>query len=241
MGGYAFLGLIIITGYLYRWQSKLGIGYNSSRVIIRWRSCWYPIEPSSLHHVFVISVGWNIVDELSKQGCVFQRSVGAIGNFFRCGLSKRSFRHDRTTAHVQPRSAKGCFSAVSSALSIVDEAPKSKPGFEVSRSSFSFDHLSTLTTFRSHELRSKILSLQLLLSVLQNAGPVFKTNEIFIVAIKQYLCVALSKNGVSPVPEVFEISLAIFLALIENFKVHLKMQIEVSSCWGTQCCGGMIH
>ncbi|XP_063968593.1 brefeldin A-inhibited guanine nucleotide-exchange protein 1-like [Lytechinus pictus] len=80
---------------------------------------------------------------------------------------------------------------------------------------------------KSHELRSKILSLQLLLSVLQNAGAVFRTNEMFITAIKQYLCVALSKNGVSSVPEVFECSLAIFLTLLSLFKTHLKMQIEV--------------
>ncbi|XP_064486890.1 brefeldin A-inhibited guanine nucleotide-exchange protein 1-like isoform X2 [Ornithodoros turicata] len=80
---------------------------------------------------------------------------------------------------------------------------------------------------KSHELRSKVLSLQLLLSILQNAGPVFRTNDMFINAIKQYLCVALSKNGVSSVPEVFEISVTIFLALLQNFKTHLKMQIEV--------------
>lgn len=80
---------------------------------------------------------------------------------------------------------------------------------------------------KSHELRSKILSLHLLLSILQNAGPVFRGNEMFITAIKQYLCVALSKNGVSSIPEVFELSLAIFLALLSNFKMHLKMQIEV--------------
>ncbi|CAH0546224.1 unnamed protein product [Brassicogethes aeneus] len=80
---------------------------------------------------------------------------------------------------------------------------------------------------KSHELRSKILSLQLLLSILQNAGPVFRSNEMFITAIKQYLCVALSKNGVSSIPKIFELSLAIFLALLSNFKLHLKMQIEV--------------
>uniref|UniRef100_A0A669P011 ADP ribosylation factor guanine nucleotide exchange factor 2 n=1 Tax=Phasianus colchicus TaxID=9054 RepID=A0A669P011_PHACC len=80
---------------------------------------------------------------------------------------------------------------------------------------------------KSHELRSKIVSLQLLLSVLQNAGPVFRTHEMFINAIKQYLCVALSKNGVSSVPDVFELSIAIFLTLLSNFKTHLKMQIEV--------------
>ncbi|CAB1326107.1 unnamed protein product [Coregonus sp. 'balchen'] len=60
-----------------------------------------------------------------------------------------------------------------------------------------------------------------------NAGPIFKTNEMFINAIKQYLCVALSKNGVSSVPEVFELSLSIFLTLLSHFKTHLKMQIEV--------------
>ncbi|KAL4655414.1 brefeldin A-inhibited guanine nucleotide-exchange protein 2-like isoform X1 [Arapaima gigas] len=80
---------------------------------------------------------------------------------------------------------------------------------------------------KSHELRSKVVSLQLLLSVLQGAGPVFRTHDMFVNAIKQYLCVALSKNGVSSVPEVFELSLAIFLTLLSHFKVHLKMQIEV--------------
>ncbi|XP_062506854.1 brefeldin A-inhibited guanine nucleotide-exchange protein 1-like isoform X3 [Corticium candelabrum] len=80
---------------------------------------------------------------------------------------------------------------------------------------------------KSHELRSKILSLELLLTILQNAGPVFLTHDMFVCAIKQYLCVALSKNGVSPIPRVFELSLAIFLQLLASFKVHLKMQIEV--------------
>ncbi|KAL3315565.1 Protein transport protein sec71, partial [Cichlidogyrus casuarinus] len=80
---------------------------------------------------------------------------------------------------------------------------------------------------KSHELRSKILSLQLILSVLQDPGPVFRSDENFIMAIKQYLCVALSKNGVCPVTEVFELTLAIFLSLLNDFKQHLKMQIEV--------------
>ncbi|XP_071512604.1 brefeldin A-inhibited guanine nucleotide-exchange protein 1 isoform X2 [Panulirus ornatus] len=80
---------------------------------------------------------------------------------------------------------------------------------------------------KSHELRSKILSLEMLLSIVQNAGRVFRSNDTFITAIKQYLCVALSKNGVSPIPEVFHLSLAIFVALLSNFKAHLKKQIEV--------------
>uniref|UniRef100_T1HYH6 Mon2/Sec7/BIG1-like dimerisation and cyclophilin-binding domain-containing protein n=1 Tax=Rhodnius prolixus TaxID=13249 RepID=T1HYH6_RHOPR len=46
---------------------------------------------------------------------------------------------------------------------------------------------------KCHELRSKILSLHLLLSILQSDGPVFRTNAMFVSAIKQYLCVALSR------------------------------------------------
>ena len=80
---------------------------------------------------------------------------------------------------------------------------------------------------KSHELRSKILSLELLLGVLQNGGPAFQTNEIFVGAIKSYLCVALSQNGVSPIQRVFELSLAIFLSLLTKYRKHLKSQIEI--------------
>ena len=78
------------------------------------------------------------------------------------------------------------------------------------------------------------MSLELLLSILENSGPVFRTDEVFVGAIKHHLCVALSKNGVSGIPEVFELSLSIFLALFSSFKAHLKMQIEVlySVCGG---------
>eukprot|EP01135_Chromosphaera_perkinsii_P000995 Nk52_evm9s156 gene=Nk52_evmTU9s156 len=80
---------------------------------------------------------------------------------------------------------------------------------------------------KAHDYRSKILSLRLLLSILQNSGPFFKTSPVFQNAIKQYLCLSLSKNGVSPIVSVFELSLAIFLTLLRGFKVYLKSQIEV--------------
>ncbi|XP_065569507.1 brefeldin A-inhibited guanine nucleotide-exchange protein 1-like isoform X3 [Artemia franciscana] len=76
-------------------------------------------------------------------------------------------------------------------------------------------------------MRSKILAMELLLGVIQQAGNVFKSHPVFVTAIRQYLCVALSKNGTSHVPEVFQLSLALFLSLLANFKTHLKAQIEV--------------
>jgi Sec7-like guanine-nucleotide exchange factor len=80
---------------------------------------------------------------------------------------------------------------------------------------------------RSTDYRSKILSLEMILSILQNSGPVFRTCEQFRGLIRQQLCLSLSKNGASAVPAVFELSLAIFTLLLSAFKTHLKMQIEV--------------
>ena len=82
--------------------------------------------------------------------------------------------------------------------------------------------------FRNNiDVKSKILSLQLILATLQNAKYSFKQSPHVINAIRRYLCVSLSKNGVSPIPEVFELSLAIFVSLLADFKQHLKKQIEV--------------
>lgn len=80
---------------------------------------------------------------------------------------------------------------------------------------------------KSHELRSKILSLQLLLGILQNGGQALATGDIFVSAIKTYLCVALSQNGVSSIGPVFELSLALFIELLTKYKRHLKPQVEI--------------
>ena len=80
---------------------------------------------------------------------------------------------------------------------------------------------------KSHELRSKILSLHLLLGILQNGKEAFCNNDIFVSAIKSYLWVALSQNGVSSIIEVFELSLALFIELLTKYKRNLKPQIEI--------------
>ena len=61
----------------------------------------------------------------------------------------------------------------------------------------------------SIELRSKLLSLQLLFSIIQTSGPHFRSGEKFIWAIRQYLCLSLLKNGVSPIASVLQLSLFI--------------------------------
>ena len=79
----------------------------------------------------------------------------------------------------------------------------------------------------SIELRSKLLSLQLLFSIIQNSGQKFRSGEKFIWAIRQYLCVSLLKNGVSPIASILQMSLDIFVTVIRFFKDHLKSEIGV--------------
>uniref|UniRef100_A0A915PU37 SEC7 domain-containing protein n=1 Tax=Setaria digitata TaxID=48799 RepID=A0A915PU37_9BILA len=79
----------------------------------------------------------------------------------------------------------------------------------------------------SHELRSKELSLEMLLLIVQNPSSLIHSSQPFVLALRHLLCVSLSRNGVSPIVTVFEKSLAIFVQLVNKFKMHLKVQIEV--------------
>ena len=76
-------------------------------------------------------------------------------------------------------------------------------------------------------LQNKILSLELLLDILTNSGPAFRNGEKFIFAIRSYLCVSLLNNCTSQVAQVVGLSLQIFVNLIQNFKEHLKSELEV--------------
>jgi brefeldin A-inhibited guanine nucleotide-exchange protein len=49
----------------------------------------------------------------------------------------------------------------------------------------------------------------------------------FIQMADQYLCLCLSRNAVSPVPQVFEISVEIFWRTLSGLRTKLKKEIEV--------------
>ena len=65
------------------------------------------------------------------------------------------------------------------------------------------------------------------MQILQTSGPIFRSSEDFLYVIKTYLCVSLSRNGVSSITELFEMALFNFVELLDKFKAHLKIQIEV--------------
>lgn len=89
---------------------------------------------------------------------------------------------------------------------------------------------------RSQAVRSKLLSLHIIYLIMKEHVDVFlssdislpgKKNETFLDAIKQYLCLSLSRNAASPISPVFEITLEILWLLIANLKVEFLREIPV--------------
>ncbi|KAN0116045.1 hypothetical protein V8E52_006351 [Russula decolorans] len=92
---------------------------------------------------------------------------------------------------------------------------------------------------KSHGMRSKLLSLHMVLIILSShmdivASPMSiihssSSHEAssFIQMADQYLCLCLSRNAVSPVPQVFEISVEIFWRTLSGLRTKLKKEIEV--------------
>ncbi|KAI6202677.1 hypothetical protein M3Y99_01865100 [Aphelenchoides fujianensis] len=81
---------------------------------------------------------------------------------------------------------------------------------------------------RSHELRSIILSLDMILLIVQKVRTAsLHEKHSFIWVIRMYLCKAITKHAASPVQEVFTRVLRIFVQLANKFKNYLKSHIEV--------------
>ncbi|KAI9292157.1 Sec7-domain-containing protein [Neoconidiobolus thromboides FSU 785] len=98
---------------------------------------------------------------------------------------------------------------------------------------------------RCMSLRSKLLSLYLILVILHEYSDVFLKatvfflnpgnsdtprkirEEIFLKAVKPYFCLCLSRNLVSDLPKVYELTMAIFELVITKLRKHMKREVEV--------------
>lgn len=92
---------------------------------------------------------------------------------------------------------------------------------------------------RSQGMRSKLLSLHIIHTILHNNIAVFVSPfatirsgsgdepTTFVQAIKQYLCLSLSRNGASSVNKVFEVACEIFWHMLKYLRVMLKKEVEV--------------
>lgn len=95
--------------------------------------------------------------------------------------------------------------------------------------------LSSERDLKSHAMRSKLLSLHLVLTILNSHMPLIVSPHTiiysssnhdatsFVQAINQYLCLCLSRNAVSPVPQVFELSVELFWRVISGLRTKLKV------------------
>ncbi|KAK3318075.1 hypothetical protein B0H66DRAFT_532586 [Apodospora peruviana] len=110
----------------------------------------------------------------------------------------------------------------------------------------SFCNLSTkvlppdqLYDLRGQPMRSKLISLHLIYTLLNNNITVFtsplctitnsKSNEPtnFLQAIKYYLCLSITRNGASSVDRVFDICCEIFWLMLKYMRASFKKEIEV--------------
>jgi brefeldin A-inhibited guanine nucleotide-exchange protein len=106
----------------------------------------------------------------------------------------------------------------------------------LSTKSLSVDHAQDV---RSQGMRSKLLSLHMIHTILFNNIAVFISPYAtirsgsgdeptsFIQAIKQYLCLSLSRNGASSIKQVFEVGCEIFWQMLKYLRVSLKKEVEV--------------
>ena len=98
----------------------------------------------------------------------------------------------------------------------------------------------------SHLLASKILALELMLSILERSSERYRYYSVilllvswfmflyslravpmFITAIKTILCPSILQTCLSGVTKVASLSLRIFVALVTGFQEHLKKEVEI--------------
>lgn len=96
---------------------------------------------------------------------------------------------------------------------------------------------------RSYSMRSKLLSLHLILTIIMSHVDVFTSEDVFfsaavldpsghkanpfILEVKQYLCPSLGRNAFSVVPQVFDITHEILWRVVQGLRVYLKNEIEI--------------
>ncbi|KAK9667533.1 guanine nucleotide exchange protein for ADP-robosylation factor [Basidiobolus ranarum] len=95
---------------------------------------------------------------------------------------------------------------------------------------------------KSLSMRSKLLSLHLILTIITSHLETFTSSNVgfitytennqpihvtLLTSVKQYLCLSLSRNLTSTVSSIFEVSLEIFLKLLQGLRMLLKKEIEV--------------
>lgn len=121
---------------------------------------------------------------------------------------------------------------------ITEEQLSIKDAFLVFRSmaKISVKNIEDTLDMRSHAVRSKLLSLHMLHSILRDQVSLFLNHKLklysngyksLLDSIRQYLCLSVSRNAASPIAPVFEITLEILWIMVNNMRIHFKREIPI--------------
>lgn len=92
---------------------------------------------------------------------------------------------------------------------------------------------------RSHSVRSKLLSLHIVHTILKQNIDIFLSHDVVLLsnnsnettrlinAVRQYLCLTLSRNAASSIAPVFELSLELFWLIISTLRSEFKREIPL--------------
>jgi len=95
-----------------------------------------------------------------------------------------------------------------------------------------FEHLCRLSCkdqnlqeLSQYSIRSKVLSLEIILKILESPCSIFNHNLKILYLLKTGLCETLLKNAFSSEKNIFALSFSIFALLVAKFREHLKSEI----------------
>ena len=122
--------------------------------------------------------------------------------------------------------------------SITEEQLSIKDAFLVFRSmaKISVKNIEDTLDMRSHAVRSKLLSLHMLHSILRDQVSLFLNPKLklysngdksLLDSIRQYLCLSVSRNATSPIAPVFEITLEILWIMVNDMRFYFKREIPI--------------
>lgn len=102
-----------------------------------------------------------------------------------------------------------------------------KDAYLVFRALCKLSTTSETTVLDQTATRGKVLALELIKILLENSGPVFRSSEKFISALRDNLCLSMLKNCSSSIQEALSLTCSIFLTLLSKFRQSLKAEIAV--------------
>ncbi|KAJ3137203.1 Brefeldin A-inhibited guanine nucleotide-exchange protein 1 [Physocladia obscura] len=94
-----------------------------------------------------------------------------------------------------------------------------------SSSSFSFSHTDDAVALNT--IRARALALEMILSILSNAGHVLQTEDMYADLVKTTLAASVSRNAITTNIGLFEFSLSIFLLVLRYYRARMKSEVEV--------------